>query len=288
MAQRKEFGWRKLLQLGSSKKKEMHSSTIQATQLSAGQSSVPTNSTFSGAFFSGAHHVPVSGGEFYNAYGNITINHNSDFQNIGGTGTERASKVLICPSPSQNFVGRDDTLSSLSKIFSPPVIGLYSAGKKDLKNFIKNHMKWCTVINLDTSSVEALHKAVDKKIKGPLPVSGNAVLVLENMDQPLALEEHLPKWLCGPTIITASNGDIARKVSEETFEFPNSAKWDEIQELGKAVKSCLQLKQCIVTIVAAGGAGKTQLVLRFVADNFARRFQKAWKGSRSGGRSRKC
>ncbi|KIK58455.1 hypothetical protein GYMLUDRAFT_246150 [Collybiopsis luxurians FD-317 M1] len=272
MAQRKEFGLRKLLQLGSSKKKEMQSSTIQATQLSAAQSSVPTNSSFSGAFLSGAHHFSASGGEFYNIHGdqNITIHHNGDFQNNGGTGTERASKVLICPAPSQNFVGRDDTLSSLSKIFSPPVIGLYSAGKKELRNFIKNHMKWCTVINLDASSVEALHKAFDKKIKDPLLVSGNAVLVLENVDQPLALEEHLPKWLCAPILITASNRDMARKVSEETFEFPNSAKWDEIQELGKAVKSFLQLKQRIVTIVAAGGAGKTQLVLRFVADNLAR------------------
>jgi hypothetical protein len=144
MAQRKEFGWRKLLQLVSSKKKEMQNSTIQATQPSAAQSSAPTNSLSSGAFFSGAHYVPVSGGEFYNVHGdqNITINHNGDFQNTGGTGTERASKVLICPSPSQNFVGRDDTLSLLSKIFSPPVIVLYSSSREELDKFIMNQMKW--------------------------------------------------------------------------------------------------------------------------------------------------
>ncbi|KIK58447.1 hypothetical protein GYMLUDRAFT_696235 [Collybiopsis luxurians FD-317 M1] len=276
MERKTEFSWRKFLPLGSSERKDKPNSTeskgIRATQWSAGKSSVPTNSLFSGAFFSGAHHVPVSGGEFYNVHGNqnITINHNGDSQNIGGTGSERASKVLICPSPSQHFVGRDDTLSSLSKMFVPPVVALYSARKKDLKNFIKNYMKWCTAIDLDASSADALRKAFDKKIRSPLLVSENAVLMIKNVDQPLALAEHRPKWLCAPIIITASNGDVARKVSEEAFEVPNPAKWDETQELGKAVKSCLQLKQQIVTIVAAGGAGKTQLVLRFVVDNVAR------------------
>ncbi|KIK56604.1 hypothetical protein GYMLUDRAFT_247645 [Collybiopsis luxurians FD-317 M1] len=281
MAQRKEFGWRKLLQLGSSKKKETQSSRkgkgIQATQLSAGQSSVPTNSSFSGAFFSGAHHVTVSGGEFYNVHGNqnITINDNSDFQNAGGTRIEKALKVLICPSPSQNFVGRDDTLSLLSKIFSPPVVALYSSSQEELDKFIKNHVKWCMPIRMDASSDEAFQKALLEKVKGPQQILQNTILILENANPSLALENCLPEWCYVPILMTSFKQDIAKTGSKVAFEIPGSSSGKGMQELGKAVTSNLKLKQHVATIVAAGGAGKTQLVLRFVADNLAR-FSHAW------------
>ena len=94
--------------------------------------------------------------------------------------------------------------------------------------------------------------------------------MFENADPSMGLQDHLPGWVCAPIVITSSNPDMAKKVSEEAFEIPNSTDWNKIKELAKAVKSRLQSKQCVVTIVAAGGTGKTQVVLSFVADNIER------------------
>ncbi|KIK60186.1 hypothetical protein GYMLUDRAFT_244622 [Collybiopsis luxurians FD-317 M1] len=273
MAQKKESSWRKFLQFSSGDKKSKHKGPgIAVTPQHAEQSTVPTNSSFSGAFFSGAQHVHVSGGEFYHIQGNQNI---TNVLNTGRGVIERASKVLVCPTPSQYFVGREDIISQITKVFSPPVVTLYSSKKEEIEDFIRNNMKWCTVINLDASSVNALQKAFTEKVKGPQDISENSVLVFENGNPSLGLQDRLPGWACAPIVITSYNQDMAKKVCGEGFEIPNSTNWTKIKELAKAVKSKLQSKQHVVTIVAAGGTGKTQVILNFVADNFER-FSNVW------------
>ncbi|KIK60184.1 hypothetical protein GYMLUDRAFT_614241 [Collybiopsis luxurians FD-317 M1] len=96
MAQKKESSWRKIWQ----KKNKHKGPGIAATQEHAEQPTVPTNSSFSGAFFSGAQHFHVSGGEFYHFQGNPNI---TNVLNTSGGVIERASKVLVCPTPANTL-----------------------------------------------------------------------------------------------------------------------------------------------------------------------------------------
>lgn len=57
--------------------------------------------------------------------------------------------VLQCPTPSQYFVGRDDTLRQLAKIFSAPVVSIWSTNLHTLQNFVRQNFKqWVKVLYL--------------------------------------------------------------------------------------------------------------------------------------------
>lgn len=49
--------------------------------------------------------------------------------------------VLQCPSPSQYFVGREDTLRQLAKIFYPPIVSIWGSKLHKLRNFVRQEFQ---------------------------------------------------------------------------------------------------------------------------------------------------
>lgn len=51
------------------------------------------------------------------------------------------SDVLQCPAPSQYFVGREDTQRKLSKIFSVPIVTIWSTDTRVIRDFITQKLE---------------------------------------------------------------------------------------------------------------------------------------------------
>ncbi|KIK57553.1 hypothetical protein GYMLUDRAFT_46125 [Collybiopsis luxurians FD-317 M1] len=227
------------------------------------------SSYISGSFFAGARDFRVQGGEFYHIEKQyVTLGQNVD-------SAQAASDILICPVPSQYFVGRKDILSQLSRVFSAPVATLYCAKKEELQNFIKHHMKWCNPITLDATSATALEKTFAEEVKNSQSIFLDTVLVLENTDPSVTIQDYLPGWLYVPILITSTSQNISNKAFSVNFQLFDSANQKEIKELAEEIKKVLQPQQHIVTLVASGGTGKTQVVLKFVSEN-SFRFSNVW------------
>ncbi|KAE9387602.1 hypothetical protein BT96DRAFT_867311, partial [Gymnopus androsaceus JB14] len=190
------------------------------------------------------------------------------------------SNVLKCPSPSQNFVGRQDTLEKLSKIFSEPTMTLWSRNKEVVHDFVENHLRSSLkfkypCVFLDASTAQSLNATLALKVRKQ-SISNEFLLVLENADGSV-VEDYIPSLPDSPILVTSTQPAICTLASSTACEFQLSdcATQQEMQKVLRSVEKALEPRQRVATIVANGGTGKTQIVLQFVFNNISR-FSNIW------------
>lgn len=200
------------------------------------------------------------------------------------------SDVLPCPSPSQYFVGREDTLRQLTKVFFLPIVSIWSENLNTLGNFVRQktstvryipclteimahssqlHSK--SLVFLDASSGQALEKSYADIIKDR-GFSRECFLVLENADPSLVLEDYLPTPFGVPILVTSTNSAIGNWTlhADCSFHLSECADFKAVNDLVGSIEKSFTPGQHVTTLVANGGSGKTQVVLRFVAENSSR------------------
>ncbi|KAK0215325.1 hypothetical protein EDD85DRAFT_445363 [Armillaria nabsnona] len=162
-----------------------------------------------------------------------------------------------------------------------PVVTLFSTNSNVLSDFIHSfdHSSRFTTIILDASSVEALSmglKLMVHSIKANNSAHQPLLLVLENADPSLKLDQYFPHSFHNPILMTSTNQAVSCLASPACkFELPDSMDQQAADSLHRSIERAFASLQHIVTIVARGGTGKTQLVLNFVSkDTF--RFIHVW------------
>ncbi|KAE9398243.1 hypothetical protein BT96DRAFT_976506, partial [Gymnopus androsaceus JB14] len=121
------------------------------------------------------------------------------------------SNVLQCPSPSQYFVGREDTLKTLSKIFSAPIVTVWGTKMDALRKLIRQNLKFSSPIFLDASSGHALKIYADM-IQNQV-TSTEELLVLENADTSLLSADYLSALFDIPMLLISCNPVISSLAS---------------------------------------------------------------------------
>ncbi|PBK94557.1 hypothetical protein ARMGADRAFT_965352 [Armillaria gallica] len=189
--------------------------------------------------------------------------------------------VLACPAPSQYFTGRESDLRKLSRMLAAPVVTLFSTNSNALSAFVHSfdHSSRFTAIFLDASSVEALSmglKEIVYNIKPNNSVYQPLLLVLENADPSLQLDQYLPYSLHNPILVTSTNKAVSHFASLACeFELFDSTDQWAADSLYRSIERAFAPLLHVVTIVARGGTGKTQLVLQFVSEDPSR-FMHVW------------
>ncbi|KAK0432110.1 hypothetical protein EV421DRAFT_120221 [Armillaria borealis] len=185
--------------------------------------------------------------------------------------------VLPCPAPSQYFTGRKSNLRKLSRMFAAPVVTLFSTNINALSAFVRSfdHLSRFTVIFLDASSVEALSmglKVIVHNIKADDSAHRPPLLVLENADPSLELDQYLPYSLHNPILVTSTNQAVSHFASAQDYKLELSDPVDQwaTDSLCQSIERAFAPLLHVVTIVARGGTGKTQLVFRFVSEDPSR------------------
>lgn len=122
---------------------------------------------------------------------------------------------------------------------------------------------------MDASSGHALDQAYAEIIKDQV-LSAESLLVLENADSSLVLEDHiLASQVDAPMLVMSTSPAISSLASCTDFSFhlPECADHEAVSSLMSSTEKCLLPAQHIITLVANGGSGKTQVVLQFIAKN---------------------
>ncbi len=114
-------------------------------------------------------------------------------------------------------------------------------------------------------------KEIVHNIKADNSAHQPPLLVLENADPSLELDQYLPYSLHNPILVTSTNKAVSRFASLG-YEFTLSDSMDQwaADSLYQSIKRAFDPLLHVVTIVARGGTGKTQLVLRFVSKDPSR------------------
>ncbi|KAE9385283.1 hypothetical protein BT96DRAFT_1007192 [Gymnopus androsaceus JB14] len=177
------------------------------------------------------------------------------------------SKVLECPPPSEYFVGHEDVLSKLSKIFSAPAVTLRGTNMDVLRDFYSS-----SLLFLDASSGQALAKSVADINKDVL-ARADALLVLQSAHA-LVDSEDLHALPYAPVLVMTTQSSLTSPTSL-AFHLPNDANQQVVHKLLHSIERALNVRRHVVTLVANGGTGKTQAVLKFVSENSSR-FSNVW------------
>lgn len=98
-------------------------------------------------------------------------------------------------------------------------------------------------------------------------ISTESLLVLENADPSLVLEDHLPTSLGVPKLITSTEQAIDNWAlhTDNTFHLVESANSKALNDIVRSIEKSFNPGQRVTTLVANGGSGKTQVVLKFIA-----------------------
>ncbi|PBK86757.1 hypothetical protein ARMGADRAFT_479838 [Armillaria gallica] len=97
------------------------------------------------------------------------------------------------------------------------------------------------------------------------------LLVFENADPFLELDQYLPYSLHNLILVTSTNKAVSCFASPACkFELPDSMDQWAADSLYQSIERAFAPLIHVVTIVARGGTGKTQLVLKFVSENTSR------------------
>ncbi|KAE9406845.1 hypothetical protein BT96DRAFT_933777 [Gymnopus androsaceus JB14] len=174
------------------------------------------------------------------------------------------SNVLQCPAPSPYFVGREDILRKLSKIFSAPAVTLWGTNMDALKDFVRQNLKY---------SGQALAKSVANLINKSALAQPDVLLVLQSADAPVD-SEYLHTLPYAPVLVMTTQPSLTSSASL-VFQLPNDANQQVVHKLLHSVERVLNARKHVVTVVANGGTGKTQAVLKFVSENLSR-FSNIW------------
>ncbi|KAK7441019.1 hypothetical protein VKT23_016800 [Stygiomarasmius scandens] len=182
----------------------------------------------------------------------------------------RLDEVLRCPPPSQYFVGRQAMYQKLSKIFAVPVVIVFNKNQDILADFVKYKLKQFSIISLNGSTVETFEEAIADKLKADNQFPAKTLIVIENMDLSLKLDHYLPFTYHAPVLITTTHSAISSSEAH-MFTLPDSSN----QQVQSSIVKALTSGQHIVTLVAKGGTGKTQMILKFVSEQQSR-FSNIW------------
>ncbi|KAE9403742.1 hypothetical protein BT96DRAFT_936175 [Gymnopus androsaceus JB14] len=185
------------------------------------------------------------------------------------------SNILKCPSPSQYFVGREDMLMKLLKIFSAQIVTVWSANADVLHDFVRQHLKYPSIV-LDASSTEILNAVLQEKVKDQA-LPPELLLVLENVDASLVEGYSWHTFPDIPVLVTSTQPAISSLASSNAcaFHFDDYLDQQVVKKLLGCIEKALYPGQRVVTLVAKGGTGKTQLILKFVSKNFSQ-FSNIW------------
>lgn len=106
---------------------------------------------------------------------------------------------------------------------------------------------------------------IAKKIKGRLLAPG-LLLVLENADTS-TVGDYLHILPDAPVLVTSTQSAISSLASTAAshFQLPDSDVDDVASKVLTSIREALFPGQRVVTLVANGGTGKTQVVLKFVS-----------------------
>lgn len=117
---------------------------------------------------------------------------------------------------------------------------------------------------MDASSAQVLSAGIAEKVKGQLLAPG-MILVLENADAS-TVRDYLHILPDAPVLVTSTQTAISSLASSTASHFQLS---DEANDVASKVLTCIREAlfpgQRVVTLVANGGTGKTQVVLKFVS-----------------------
>ena len=102
--------------------------------------------------------------------------------------------------------------------------------------------------------------------KGTL-AQADTLLVLQSAYAPV--EEYLHTLPHAPIIVIATQSSIPSSTTP-AFHLPGNADQHVVHKLLHSIERTLNLGQHVVTLVASGGTGKTQAVLKFVSENLFR------------------
>ncbi|KAK0215929.1 hypothetical protein EDD85DRAFT_917001 [Armillaria nabsnona] len=166
-------------------------------------------------------------------------------------------------------------------MLAAPVVTLFSMNGNALSAFVRSfdHSSRFTTIFLDASSVEALSmglKVIVHNIKADDYAHQSPLLVFENADPSLELDQYLPYSLHNPILVTSTNQAVSCFASPACrFELPDPIDKQAADSLCQSIERAFAPLLHVITIVARGGTGKTQLVLRFVFENLSR-FMHVW------------
>ncbi|KAF5358695.1 hypothetical protein D9757_014372 [Collybiopsis confluens] len=128
-----------------------------------------------------------------------------------------------------------------------------------------------SVILINGKSAKDLSKGIAKNFKTPESLVADTTVVIENMESTLKIMDYMPPWFNFPVLITSTQREMTKgEYGRHSFHLPNDTKQTEREQLKDSLKEVLYKKQEIVTLVAAGGTGKTQVVLKFIARNLSR------------------
>ncbi|KAE9394261.1 hypothetical protein BT96DRAFT_1022623 [Gymnopus androsaceus JB14] len=185
------------------------------------------------------------------------------------------SNILNCPSPSQYFVGREDVLMKLSKMFSAQIVTVWSANADVLHDFVRKYLKYPFIV-LDASSAEILNIALQEKVKDQA-LPPQLLLVLENLDPSVVEGYSWHNFPDIPVLFTSKQPAISSLASSSTcaFHLHDHSDHQVVKKLLCCIEEALYPGQRVVTLVANGGTGKTQVILKFVSRNFSR-FSNVW------------
>lgn len=103
-------------------------------------------------------------------------------------------------------------------------------------------------------------------------VLARCLLVLENADPLLVLEDHLPTPFSVPILVTSTNPAIDNWTlhTDNSFHLPEYANHKALNDLVRSIEKSFNLGQRVTSLVANGGSGKTQVVLKFVTTHLSR------------------
>ncbi len=114
-------------------------------------------------------------------------------------------------------------------------------------------------------------KVIVHNIKASNSAHQPPLLVFENADPSLELDQYLPYSLHNPILVTSTNQAVSHFASPACeFKLPDFMDQQAADSFCQSIKRAFASKLRVVTIVARGGTGKTQLVLRFVSEDLSR------------------
>ncbi|KAE9392283.1 hypothetical protein BT96DRAFT_944791 [Gymnopus androsaceus JB14] len=220
--------------------------------------------------FNQASGFQITGQPIFTTAGIINNNftyHGTASQTVNSDQVIPILNVLKCPSPSEYFVGREDVLRKLSNIFSAPAVTLWGTDMDVLRDFVRQNLKYSSLLFLDASSGQALAKSVADINKDVLAWA-DALLVLQSAHA-LVDSEDLHALPYAPVLVMTTQS------SSLSFHLPNGANQQVVHKLLHSIERALNARRHVVTLVANGGTGKTQAVLKFVSENSSR-FSNVW------------
>ncbi|KAE9397782.1 TPR-like protein [Gymnopus androsaceus JB14] len=101
----------------------------------------------------------------------------------------------------------------------------------------------------------------------------DVLLVLQSADAPVD-SEYLHTLPYAPVLVMTTQPSLISSTSL-VFHLPNDANQKAVHRLLHSVERVLNARRHVVTLVANGGTGKTQAVLKFVSENLSR-FSNVW------------